>query len=1127
VGLDEVLILTLGPALAKGIAKLWLKDKSFASDVVTGLVDYVKSKTGDLIAQQRAKRQFEAIGEQVAESLRPLFEYEGGDLDEGGRTAAALAVADTLNKSGIDAELLTQQNLEPTTLAAHLTAAHPDATNGLSEKETSLYQRIISESSQYIVDIASQLPNFTERTFAAVLKREDECLRVAKRILDEVLRIREDSRSINPEAEAARFEEQYRRGVIRQLDRLELFGLDLSTTSRRYGLSVAYVGLSVAKESSGRTAADVKQGRREEGQEEDEGPETVSIDEALASSRRLFIRGFAGSGKTTLLQWIAVQSASEAFDDRLSDWNGTVPFFIRLRNFVAADLPKPEDFPGLVTPAIADIMPKGWAHDKLHSGRGIVLVDGVDEVAESERHQVRDWLKDLVETFGQARFILTSRPHAVEEDWMQSEGFDAVELEPMELPRVYEFIHHWHTAVSEDLRDEEERSALQPLAEHLRKQIRQKRAIRNLATSPLLCAMLCALHRQRHQNLPSDRIELYDACVQALVERRDPARGVDLSDYPALTYRQKASLLQDLAYWLMKNGWSMVLAQRAHERLAGRLPGMSGLERNVTGEAVLRLFTDRSGIVRQPVAGQVDFTHRTFQEFLAAQAAVDEGDIGLLVEKADDDQWREVIVLATGLAKKPDRNDLVRGLVERGDAEKDKRHQLHLLSVACLETSVGLDEELKKQVEERLTKLVPPKNMTEAKAISSAGELAVPYLSRASQSSRAAAACVRALGLIGGEGALTAIESYVRDRRVGVNDELFRAWPSFDQADYAARVISVTPVRPWDRHPYGGLFGMGLRYVPIDRTLFGRRAIAGIIYGWQRPFSRARGLGHGKLVFEWRVLLWEFPTLYGIDHLTDLVGVRVRPSEQIGDLAALARLANLEALDLTGCGQVRDLAPLARLAKLQALRFAGCEQLADLAPLARLVDLHTLDLTGCGQVRDLTPLARLVDLRTLGLSDCGQVRDLTPLAGLVKLQALGLSGCGQARDLTPLARLVDLHTLDLSGCGEVRDLAPLAGLVKLQVLDLSGWGQLRDLAPLAGLAKLQTLRFGGCEQLADLAPLARLVDLHALDLTGCGQVRDLAPLAGLTKLQFLHLSGCGKVAGIPQLRQRKGLNIWG
>src|SRR5258707_4616707 len=148
------------------------------------------------------------------------------------------------------------------------------------------------------------------------------------------------------------------------------------------------------------------------------------------------------------------------------------------------------------------------------------------------------------------------RPHAVEEERMIHEGFSSAELQPMELPEIDAFIDNWHRAVREELHEEEEKTELQFLAKQLKEEVRHSRSKRNLATNPLLCAMLCALNRDRRQQLPSDRIELYEACISLLLERRDKERRVDLSEYPALNYRQKRLLLEDLAYWMIKNNLS-------------------------------------------------------------------------------------------------------------------------------------------------------------------------------------------------------------------------------------------------------------------------------------------------------------------------------------------------------------------------------------------------------------------------------------------------------------------------------------------------------------------------------------------------------------------------------------------
>jgi hypothetical protein len=77
----------------------------------------------------------------------------------------------------------------------------------------------------------------------------------------------------------------------------------------------------------------------------------------------------------------------------------------------------------------------------------------------------------------------------------------------------------------------------------------------------------------------------------------------------------------------------------------------------------------------------------------------------VLVKNAHDDQWREVIVLTAGLASLKIREELIYGLTTRGDQETQQRHQLHLLAVACLETSIELGRPVKEEVQKRLTLL--------------------------------------------------------------------------------------------------------------------------------------------------------------------------------------------------------------------------------------------------------------------------------------------------------------------------------------------------------------------------------------------------------------------------------------
>lgn len=849
----------IGSVAVKHILKLWFKDGSLASDESSSLIDMLETKTKDVFARRKGILQFEEMATQIGESLYPMFEQESR-LDEGDRVHVAEAVRDAFNHARLSNDIIIEKNLDPTYLARIVRDASPLATRDMSEVAAALYDRTIQETCVFIVNIATQLPAFTERTFAEILARENQLIDAANKTLEMLRKMQEH---LDPTIEAEDFERKYREAVARNLDILQLIGADVSLPNRRHRLSVAYITLSVEQKRA--LPSDILPSSEVSASEQDEQAdiwETLPVHTALANSSRLLIRGQAGSGKTTLMQWVAVRAATKSFEDELVDWNGMLPFYIRLRAYAQTDLPRPEMFPQFVAPMIVERMPKGWVHSALESGRALVLIDGVDEISASQRETAHTWLNDLVATYLRTRFIVTSRPHAIQEGWMNRYTFDDAELQPMELADIDVFIDHWHAAVREELQHEEEKSELSSLAEHLKEQVKQHSPLRRLATNPLLCAMLCALSRDRRRHLPINRIELYRACCDLLLERREKESRIDLRDYPALGLGQKERLLQDLAYWMLQENLTEVDKAQVDARFSAQLSNMVGIAHEITGTDVRRFFVERAGIIREPVEGRIDFTHRTFEEFYAAQALIQASSVQALVANALLDQWREVIILFAGLASQAVSEQLIAGLLQRGDNEPAYRHSLHSLAVSCLETVIQLRPEIRAEVEKRLKKIVPPKNITEAKAVAAAGDLAVKYLRKnAKQSATAAAACVRALALIGSDTALDALETYADDPREGVIKELLKAWGNFDRKDFARRI-----------------------------------------------FSR---IAKSSLRFE------RVATLEGLEYIPRLTDLNLWRCDQVTDLSPLAHLTSLTSIRISGCNRGTDLSPLAHLTKLR------------------------------------------------------------------------------------------------------------------------------------------------------------------------------------------------------------------
>ena len=303
--LIETFTIGVGAAVAKAARKLWLKDSDIAAAAATSTVDIV-AKMLPFSVRGPAQREFDRIAEEVGRNLERFLEAECPNLPENEKAAAALAVATALDRAAISNDVLFAKDLAPVALERHVLEMVPDGDRDLSGD---LYARILRESCNYIVEIRSTLPSFGLRAIQESLQREGEIIALVKQVLEAMPRSR--GAGAGDESDEA-FESQYRQNVARELDQLRLFGITTERVSPRYGLSVAYITLSAA-----RTRSDDEAPSDDEG---DASMDSMPVDEALAGSERVLIRGEAGSGKTTLLQWLAVQSTRDAFTGPLAEW---------------------------------------------------------------------------------------------------------------------------------------------------------------------------------------------------------------------------------------------------------------------------------------------------------------------------------------------------------------------------------------------------------------------------------------------------------------------------------------------------------------------------------------------------------------------------------------------------------------------------------------------------------------------------------------------------------------------------------------------------------------------------------------------------------------------------------------
>jgi hypothetical protein len=173
------------------------------------------------------------------------------------------------------------------------------------------------------------------------------------------------------------------------------------------------------------------------------------------------------------------------------------------------------------------------------------------------------------------------------------------------------------------------------------------------------------------------------------VERRDAEREVPASRAVVLDTGSKLAILQHVAWRLSIAGRAELSRDEVLEMVRRAVERMPNVK--FCAEDVLQHLLDRSGVIREPVLGRIDFVHRTFQEYLAAKEAIEDQSVDTLVTRAHLDQWRETIVMAVGHGTPQRRAALLTGVLDRSDTELKHRRRLRLLAATCLDTAQIVD----------------------------------------------------------------------------------------------------------------------------------------------------------------------------------------------------------------------------------------------------------------------------------------------------------------------------------------------------------------------------------------------------------------------------------------------------
>ncbi|NEO45443.1 MAG: NACHT domain-containing protein [Moorea sp. SIO4A3] len=444
-----------------------------------------------------------------------------------------------------------------------------------------------------------------------------------------------------------------------------------------------------------------------------------------SQSRRVVILGAPGSGKTTLMSYFAVMLAQQNPEilglDGDTDW---LPILIRMRDF-AINLDKSLiDYARVFAENTMAVkpLPVGFFEHWLSDGRALILLDGLDEVAEdAKRNDVVRRIENFLGQFDRNRAIITSRPAGYRRDFFHTEEFPHYQIEPFDDQKISNFIDNWYNSRFQDQAEAERRK------QSLRKALDDNDRIKLLARNPLLLTIIALIHRYQAV-LPKERFELYNCAVKTLLTSWDANKEISSHGiFKYLDLYDLRRLMELLAYWIhtqvnVEDNDSGTLIDRDDliDQLSQQIKTLKQVQlyqAKEEAEAFVTLIRDRTGLLNEQGQNCYGFVHKTFQEYLCAEEidyqADNEGDFEIVLsqirEHLHDSHWREVLLLLIAQQKPKKAARAIRAVLTNKSNYEQWLHRDLLFAGSCLaedpKNFIGADRGLVQEILQQLFEL--------------------------------------------------------------------------------------------------------------------------------------------------------------------------------------------------------------------------------------------------------------------------------------------------------------------------------------------------------------------------------------------------------------------------------------
>ena len=683
--------------------RIWLKDKE--TYVVNNVLD-IERLAVKLGCDFWGKRQLSTNIEQCINSTSEKL-YSAHLLD-GIKEERKKEIVKLIVKDLEKVEILREEFLQKVMLSKDITPEimkHSEKERLLwSEKEKGAYHNCVRFVADAIVKFTTGLPSFSTEALKILYRRNEEMWDKYEKRLDEICSLLKASDGT--QVEFKEFQIDYLRKVASINSKVELFGSGISKRAiKYYDLSTSYIELWC------------------EGINYEDIDCAIEISKVFDYGNIVWIGGEAGGGKTTFLQWLAISAATK--NNEMESIKGLIPIVLKLR-----EIDFPINYKKEIEKIINSSCPDGWIDYLFKYDKLLLLFDGLDEISEENRIKVYKEIERIYDIWKdekkdkRSKIVVTSRMYV--DDELQCEHC-YFEIMRMKMPNIKKFVQYWHNTILKDISEKPEK--INEYSQNVIDNIAKSQSLRGISSTPLLCAMICALGYTNDKIIPTNRLELYDKCCHMLVSERDVERHIKYDDrLDKLDYSKKERILEDIAYYMMNAEKAAMPKSDIVEHLKAFLKDSTLVEEKELREKpeiLVDYLVRRTGIIREMSMGTIDFVHKTFLEYIASKAIIRKSEFNIIPSKSDRSFWKEAIVMCFGQLSRENASKQLKELLLL--YENTKNIEYIFMASLCAKGTSDIEIAINEQIDELIETIIPPQKKYISK-LSKTGDIIIPFL---------------------------------------------------------------------------------------------------------------------------------------------------------------------------------------------------------------------------------------------------------------------------------------------------------------------------------------------------------------------------------------------------------------